>query len=232
MARLSIIVPIYNEKNTIATLLERIESVALPGIEKEIILVDDFSTDGTREILEGLREKYSVHFHEKNKGKGSAVRTGFAAATGDYIVIQDADLEYDPHDYPLLLQPLIEGKADVVYGSRFMGDRPHHVVRFWHALGNKVMTVFSNMLTNLSLTDMATCYKAFTKKSLSMIAPKLTSERFNIEVEITALAAKHRLRIYEVGVSYLARTHADGKKIGWKDVFSFVVAIVRYNFFR
>lgn len=231
MALLSIVIPIYNERNTILELLARIERVPLDSLRKEIILVDDCSTDGTREILQTLdATKYKIIFQEKNRGKGAALRCGFKEATGEYIIIQDADLEYDPNEYILLLQPLVDGRADVVYGSRFIGDKPHRVLLFWHYVGNKFLTLCSNMFTGLNLTDMETCYKAFTRGALLKIRDMLTSNRFGIEPEITARVAQKKLRVYEVGVSYSGRTYAEGKKIGWQDGVSALWAILRYNF--
>lgn len=231
--KLSIVIPVYNEKNTIEKLLKTVEEVSLAGMEKEIIIVDDGSTDGTREILAKYSGgPYKVILQPVNQGKGAAIRTGFAAATGDFIIIQDADLEYDPHEYPLLLDPMIEGKADVVFGSRFIGDRPHRVLFFWHSVANKMLTLFSNMLTDINLTDMETCYKAFTREALRKILPHLTAERFNIEPEITARVAQKKLRIFEVGISYYGRTYEEGKKINWKDGVSALWAIIKYNLSR
>ncbi len=233
MAKLSVIIPVYNEIKTIEEILNRVMNASLQeGIEKEIIIVDDGSIDGTREYLKRLGNQIKVIFHEKNKGKGAAVRTGFSAATGDYIVIQDGDLEYNPEEYKDLLKPILDGKADVVYGSRFMSGRPHAVLRFWHYIGNKILTAFSNAFTNLYLTDMETCYKMFTKKVIDDIGPKLVSNRFEIEPEITARIAKARYRVFEIGISYGGRSYAEGKKIGWKDGFAAIWAIIRFNLFN
>ena len=234
MKTLSVVIPVYNEKNTVLKLIEAVKKVHLKDLEKEIILVDDFSTDGTRELLQGLEQNQGslrVLFHTGNRGKGAALRSGFAEAQGDFVIIQDADLEYNPEDYSLLLEPLLDGRADVVYGSRFLGNRPHRVLFFWHYVGNKFLTLLSNMFTNINLTDMETCYKAFTKEALRKILPKLSSSRFAIEPEITARVAKEDLRIYEVGISYSGRTYAEGKKIGWKDGLSALWAIIKYNLF-
>lgn len=233
MAILSIIIPVYNEINTIEELLKRVLNAPLPdGIEKEIIIVDDFSKDGTREFLKALGKPFKVVFHGENKGKGAAIRTGLKYATGDYVVIQDADLEYNPDEIKDLLKPILEGKADVVYGSRFMSGRPHAVLRFWHYIGNKILTVISNAFTNLYLTDMETCYKMFTRKVIDEIGPKLVSNRFDIEPEITARIAKGKYRVFEIGISYGGRTKAEGKKIGWKDGIEAIWAIVKFNLLR
>lgn len=230
--KLSVIIPVYNEAKTIESLLAAVSAVDLPGLEKEIVIVNDCSTDGTREILDSLSgTQYKIFHQEINQGKGAALRRGFKEATGDFVVIQDADLEYDPKEYPILIGPLQDGRADVVFGSRFIGDRPHRVLFFWHYVGNKILTVFSNMLTGLNLTDMETCYKAFNRAALLAILPKLRSNRFSIEPEITARVVQKKLRIYEVGVSYSGRTYTEGKKIGWKDGFSALWAIVKYNLF-
>ncbi len=230
MPTLSIIVPVFNEKNTIKKILDRINAAALPGMERQIIIVDDFSTDGTREILKNLPGHYSVFYHEKNQGKGAAVRTGLGHVSGDFAIIQDADLEYDPDEYPKMLKPLQAGLADVVFGSRFMGEQSHRVLYFWHYLGNRILTLFSNMLTNIDLTDMETCYKAFTKEVAQELAGKLTSNRFGIEPEITALVKNKR--VFEVGISYYGRTYKEGKHIGWKDGVAAIYFIIKYNLFR
>ena len=228
--RLSIVIPSYNERDTIIKIVEAVRAAPLaPGIEREIIIVDDFSRDGTRDILKSeiapLVEK--ILYHEKNQGKGAALRTGFAAATGDLVVVQDADLEYDPREYMNLMQPILDGKADVVFGSRFLGGSAHRVVYFWHYVGNKLLTRVSNMFTNINLTDMETCYKMFKREILSKIT--LQENRFGFEPEITAKVARLRCRIYEVGISYYGRTYDEGKKIGWKDGVRALWAIVKYN---
>jgi glycosyltransferase involved in cell wall biosynthesis len=227
---LSVIIPCYNELNTIESIVAAVRSS--PVLHKEIIIVDDCSTDGTRDILASkiapLVDK--VIYHQKNRGKGAALRTGIAAATGDVVIIQDADLEYNPQEYPLLLVPFLQRKADVVFGSRFMGGKPHRVVYYWHALGNWLLTTLSNMFTNINLSDMETCYKAFRREIIQSIT--IEESRFGFEPEITAKVAKMKCRIYEVGISYYGRTYSEGKKIGWKDGFRAIYCIVKYNLFR
>lgn len=229
--KLSIVIPVYNEKNTIRDILARVERSDTGGLQKEIVIVDDASTDGTTEILREYESLYRVVRHPKNRGKGAALRTGFMAATGDIVLIQDADLEYNPDDYPKLLKPFLEGKADVVYGSRFVGADAHRVLYFWHSVGNKFLTTLSNIFTNLNLTDMETCYKVFRREIIQQIAPKLRSDRFGFEPEVTARLAKTGARVYEVGISYQGRTYAEGKKIGWKDGVKAIFAIVYFNLF-
>ncbi len=229
--KLSIVVPVYNEKDTIESILSRIMNADVYNMEREIIVVDDFSTDGTRDILEKYRgTAVKVFYQDKNKGKGAALKTGFNKVTGDFVIIQDADLEYDPKDYEKLLKPLIDGKADVVYGSRFMGGEPHRVIYFWHYLGNKFLTMFSNMFTNLNLTDMETCYKLFRKGVLDRIT--IEEDRFGFEPEITAKVSMLDVRIYEVGISYSGRSYSEGKKIGFKDGFRTLYVIVKYGLFK
>lgn len=231
--KISIVIPIYNEKETLRDIVKAVEEAALPdGLEREIILVDDCSADGTTKLLEGMEGKYKVLYHEKNQGKGAALRTGFKKATGDIVIVQDADLEYDPEEYGVLLQPILDGKADVVYGSRFLGGRPHRVLFYWHSVGNRMLTWLSNMMTNLNLTDMETCYKVFTKEMLDEVLPKLKSNRFGFEPEVTARLARLKCRIFEVGISYYGRTYEEGKKIGFKDAVAAFWHIIRFNLFK
>lgn len=226
--KLSVVIPVYNEKSTVLEIVRRVKE---EPTEKEIIIVDDHSTDGTRDILKRIEDdSVKVYFHEKNYGKGAALRTGFNNVKGDIVIIQDSDLEYDPNDYQKLIKPILDGKADVVYGSRFIGGEPHRVVFFWHMVGNKILTFLSNMLTNLNLTDMETCYKAFTKDVLKRLT--FEENRFGFEPEFTANVAKLGVRIYEVGISYSGRSYSEGKKIGWKDGFSAIKCILKYNLFR
>lgn len=229
---LSIIIPVYNEKTTVSHVIDRVFEVDLP-LEREVIVVDDCSTDGTRDILKSLEAQYqdkpfSVVYHEKNRGKGAAIRTGIQHITGDIMVVQDADLEYDPAEYPILLRPILDGKADVVYGSRFLGGGPHRVLFFWHMVGNKFLTLLSNMCTNLNLTDMETCYKMVRADIIKRIT--IEQNRFGFEPEITAkLAHIKGIRFYEVGISYSGRTYEEGKKITWRDGVQAVWCILKYG---
>ena len=228
--KLSVVIPCYNEKNTIHKIVKSVKESGIKDLE--IIIVDDYSTDGTRDILENeikpLVDK--IIYHEKNKGKGAALRTGFGEMTGDLVIVQDADLEYDPKEYALLMQPILEGKADVVYGSRFMGSGPHRAVYFWHMVGNKFLTMLSNMFSNINLTDMETCYKMFKKDVIKSI--NIEEDRFGFEPEITAKIAKKDYIIYEVGISYYGRSYKEGKKIGAKDGFRAIYSIIKYNIFK
>lgn len=229
MMKLSVVIPCFNESKTIAQVVEAVK--ASPVKNLEIIIVDDCSTDGTIQLLQSTIESSvdRVIYHPKNKGKGAALRTGFLAATGDIIIVQDADLEYDPQEYLIMIEPILNDKADVVFGSRFQGGRPHRVVYYWHRLGNGILTTLSNIFTNINLTDMETCYKAFRRDILQSI--KIRENRFGFEPEITAKVAKLNCRIYEVGISYYGRTYQEGKKIGWKDGFRAIYCIIKYNLF-
>ncbi|MEM9255021.1 MAG: glycosyltransferase family 2 protein [Pseudomonadota bacterium] len=228
--KLSVVVPCFNEVDTIHRVIDAIH--ASPYRDKEIIVVDDCSTDGTSELLKGAlgAQVEQVIFHPVNRGKGAALRSGFAAASGDIVLIQDADLEYDPIEYPKLLEPILNDRADVVYGSRFMGGQPHRVLYFWHRVGNGLLTLLSNMCTNLNLTDMETCYKVFRRELIKSIT--IEEDRFGFEPEITAKVAKLQPRFYEVGISYYGRTYEEGKKIGWRDGVRALYCILKYNFFR
>ena len=237
MKKLSIIIPAYNEAATIHLILNKVKQVQLlNAIEKEIIIVNDCSKDGTEQAIENYRNENSdlniQYFkHEINKGKGAALHTGIAKATGEYLIIQDADLEYDPNEYNILIKPIIDGFADVVYGSRFMGGKPHRILFFWHTIGNKVLTFLSNMFTNLNLSDMETCYKVFKTELIQNI--KFSENRFGFEPEVTAKISRIKeIRIYEVGISYYGRTYLEGKKIGWKDGFRALYCILKYGMLK
>ncbi len=231
--KLTIVIPVYNEMATLQELVGHVLAVQLDGFEREIILVDDFSTDGSRELVDTLaagNASIRAVYHERNQGKGASLQSGFKEATGDIVLIQDADLEYDPNDYGALLQPIIEGRADVVYGSRFVGGDCHRVLYFWHSIANRFLTLLSNMFTNMNLTDMEVCYKAFRREILEQIT--LCENRFGIEPEMTAKVARLQCRVYEVGVAYHGRTYEEGKKIGMRDGFRAIWCILKYNVWR
>jgi len=230
MPNLSVVIPVYNEVDTIEQIVEAVRASGVDDLE--IILVDDGSTDGTRDVLRQKIESSvaRVIFHERNQGKGAALRTGFAAASGDVVIVQDADLEYDPSEYPKLIEPIVSGRADVVFGSRFAGGEPHRVLYFWHYVVNRFLTMLSNIFTNLNLTDMEVCYKVFRREILQKI--RIEEDRFGFEPEITAKVAKLGCRIYEVGISYAGRTYGEGKKIGWRDGIRAVWCILKYNLLR
>jgi glycosyltransferase involved in cell wall biosynthesis len=228
--KISVVIPCYNEEATIRKIVDRVKKS--PINLHEIIIVDDCSRDGTRELLKGWAddERIKIHYHDVNQGKGAALRTGFKKVSGEVIIIQDADLEYDPKEYPLLMEPIESGDADVVFGSRFMGGRPHRVVYFWHMMGNRLLTLASNMMTNLNLTDMETCFKVFKREVLEQI--EIEEDRFGFEPEVTAKVSRLNCRVYEVGISYYGRTYAEGKKIGWRDGVRAIYAIIKYNLFK
>jgi|TARA_B100001964_G_scaffold17861_1_gene18256 glycosyltransferase involved in cell wall biosynthesis len=231
--KVSIVIPVYNEVGTLLRVIDCVKNVSLSDeLEKEIVIVDDFSTDGTRDKLKNMEnvDKVKIFYHDENLGKGAALRTGFINSTGDVIIIQDADLEYDPHEYPLLLEPIFQNKADVVYGSRFLGAGPHRVLMYWHYVGNKWLTTLSNIFTNLNLTDMETGYKVFRKEVVDSFT--IEEKRFGVEPEMTAKIARQNWRIYEVGISYYGRDYAEGKKIGWKDGIRALYVILKYGLFK
>src|SRR3989304_4136778 len=227
--KLSVIIPVYNEAKTIRDIIKKVEGVDL---DKELIIVDDYSSDGTRDILKGMEgdSNLRIFYHQKNMGKGAALRTGFKQASGDIVIIQDADLEYNPQEYHRLIPPILDGRADVVYGSRFVTTEERRVLYFWHFLGNSFLTLLSNMATNLNLSDMETCYKMFRAEVIKNI--HIEENRFGFEPEITAKVAKRKYRIYEIGISYSGRDYSEGKKIGWKDGFRAIWCIIKYNFLR
>jgi len=232
--RLTVVIPVYNEEHTLRTLVDCVREVP---VRKEMILVDDCSADKSREVMKALEEESQgddfnvirTFAHEVNRGKGAALRTGFSHVQGDVVIIQDADMEYDPAEYPRLLRPIIHDRADIVYGSRFLGDQPHRVLYYWHYVGNRFLTMMSNWFTNLNLTDMETCYKVFRREVIDELTPKLCQDRFGFEPEVTARVARRGYRVFETSVSYSGRTYAEGKKIGWRDGFAALWCIVRYG---
>lgn len=235
--KLSILIPVFNEEKTIHLILNAIKNVNIVNdISKEIVIVDDCSTDNTKEVLNEYVYKFpevdiKLYFHDVNLGKGAAIHTAISKASGDFMIVQDADLEYDPFEYNLLIKPILDGYADVVYGSRFQGGKPHRILFFWHTFGNKFLTFFSNMFTNLNLTDMETCYKLFKSEVLKSLV--LEEQRFGFEPEVTAKVSRYQgIRIYEVGISYYGRTYEEGKKIGWKDGFRAIFCIIKYGLFK
>lgn len=228
MKKITILIPIFNEVNTLESILKKVEEAPFCGLEKEIILIDDFSADGTREILEKLKDKYKIFYHDKNMGKGAAIRTGFEHVTGDIVVIQDADLEYEPVDYDPLIKLILDDKADVAYGSRLSGGKPSRSFMFTHLLGNKLLTIITNILYNTTLTDMETCYKAFKAEFIKGI--QIKSNRFDFEPEITAKVLKKGARLYELPISYYGREYDEGKKITWKDGIHAVLALIKFRF--
>lgn len=228
MKKITVLIPVFNEVNTLKVILQKVEEASFCGLEKEIILIDDFSTDGTKAILDELKDKYKIFYHTKNMGKGAALRTGLEHVTGDIVVIQDADLEYDPVDYEPLIKLILQGKADVVYGSRLSGGKPSRSFMFTHFVGNKLLTLITNILYNTTLTDMETCYKAFKTEFIKDI--EIKSNRFDFEPEITAKVLKKGARLYELPISYYGREYEEGKKITWKDGIHAILALVKYRF--
>lgn len=235
-SKISIVIPVYNEEKTLEKIVSAVENADVLNLEKEIVLVDDGSQDESRDILKKYEDSHKVLYHQKNRGKSAALKTGFDKATGDIILIQDADLEYDPDEYAEIIKPILDGKADVVFSSRFISNKPHRVLYFWHYVGNRIITTLSNIFTNLNLTDIESGYKVFTCGILNQIKPNLKSKRFGIDPELVAkaarLARKNKCRIFEVGISYSGRTYAEGKKIGWIDGIEAIWCIIRYNLFR